>query len=57
MTLTITIERRTPENPNGYIGMTAQKQAPGEDHPRFEDAADGMHSESTLVKVFDAGDS
>lgn len=52
VTLTITIERPKPSNPDGYIGMTVMTQTPGEPHPRFEDAADGKHSKSTILRVF-----
>jgi hypothetical protein len=52
LTLTITIQRPKPDNPDGYIGMTVASQTPGEPHPRFEDAADGKHSKSTMLRVF-----
>ena len=51
LTLTITMQRPTQQEPDGYIRMTAQTNGP--EGPRMEDAADGPHSEGTIVKVFE----
>ena len=51
VTLQIHIERPSASNPHGHISMSAQTKNPAEEHPRFEDAADGNHDGGTMLRV------
>jgi hypothetical protein len=50
--LTISIDRPTADDPDGYISMLAHTKVTGQvDAPKFEDAADGPIDEKTIAQV------